>query len=158
MSIAVSAVIVPSRRLRALLAAFGAALFATAVTVGLCLPERFASGAIVAFAPLCAALALGYSWLVLPAVATARRIDISGVGQLRLTVQQDMQCEGEAVALLPGATIWPCCMLLRLRLESGAVRALVLLPDSVGPGQYRTLAVALRALGNTTALQHRSRQ
>jgi len=37
-------------------------------------------------------------------------------------------------------------MLLRLRFEDGAVRPLLLLPDSVGPGQYRALAVAVRAV------------
>lgn len=151
MSIAVSAVIAPSRRLRWLLAAFSAALCAAAVAVGWLLPGRFAFGAAVACAPLFAALLLGYSCTVLPAAATARRIDISGVGQLRVTVQQDMSENGAAVLLLPGATVWPCCMLLRLRFEDGAVRPLLLLPDSVGPGQYRALAVAVRAVAGGAA-------
>lgn len=152
MSIAVSAVIVPSRRLRWLLAAFSAALCAAAVAVGWLLPARFAFGAVVASAPLFAALLVGYSCAVLPAAATARRIDISGVGQLRVTVQQDMSGNGAAVLLLPGATVWPCCMLLRLRFDNGPVRPLLLLPDSVGPGQYRALAVAVRALASGAAL------
>ncbi|MDN4038506.1 protein YgfX [Massilia sp. YIM B02443] len=146
MSIAVSAVVNPSRRLRWLLAAFGAALCAVAVAVGLLLPERFAGGALVALAPLFAALLLGHSCMFLPAAATAHRIDISGVGQLRVTVQQDMSGNGAAALLLPGATVWPCCMVLRLRVDTGAVRTLVLLPDSVGCGQYRALAVAVRSL------------
>lgn len=150
MSIAVSAVIAPSCRLRWLLAAFSAALCAAAVAVGL-LPARFAFGAAVTCAPLFAALSLGYSCTVLPAAATARRIDISGVGQLRVTVQQDMSENGAAVLLLPGATVWPCCMLLRLRFEDGAVRPLLLLPDSVSAGDYRALAVALRALAGAAA-------
>ena len=151
MSIAVSAVVKPSRRLRWILAAFGAALCAAAVAVGLLLPERFAGGAIVALPPLFAALLLGHSCMFLPAAATVRRIDISGVGQLRVTVQQDMSGTGAAALLLPGATVWPRCMVLRLRLEHGAVRTLVLLPDSVGRGQYRALAVAVRALAGGAA-------
>ena len=151
MSIAVSAVVHPSRRLRGLLAAFCAALCASALAVGLLLPERFAGGAIVALAPLFAALLLGHSCTFLPAAATVRRIDISGVGQLRVTVQQDMSGNGAAAELLPGATVWPGCMVLRLRVESGAVRTLLLLPDSVGRGQYRALAVAVRALAGGAA-------
>jgi toxin CptA len=151
MSIAVSAVVHPSRRLRGLLAAFCAALCAAALAVGLLLPERFAGGAIVALAPLFAALLLGHSCTFLPAAATARRIDISGVGQLRVTVQQDMSGNGAAAELLPGATVWPGCMVLRLRVESGAVRTLLLLPDSVGRGQYRALAVAVRTLASGAA-------
>ena len=151
MSIAVSAVVHPSRRLRGLLAAFCAALCASALAVGLLLPERFAGGVIVALAPLFAALLLGHSCTFLPAAATVRRIDISGVGQLRVTVQQDMSGNGAAAELLPGATVWPGCMVLRLRVESGAVRTLLLLPDSVGRGQYRALAVAVRALAGGAA-------
>lgn len=151
MSIAVSAVIVPSRRLRRLLIAFCIVLCAVAVAVGSLLPARFAFAPLVALAPLFAALALGHACLFWHATATARRIDISGVGQLRVTVQQDMSGAGMPAALLPGATVWPCCMLLRLRLEDGAVLPLVLLPDSVGAGHYRALAVAVRALASGAA-------
>jgi hypothetical protein len=151
MSIAVSAVMVPSRRLRRLLAAFCVVLVAAAVAVGWLLPERFAFAQLVAFAPLFAALALGRAGRFLGTASTARRIDISGVGQLRVTVQQDMSGAGMPAALLPGATVWPCCMLLRMRLDDGAVLPLVLLPDSVGAGQYRALAVAVRALASGAA-------
>jgi len=146
MSIAVCAVIVPSRRLRWLLAAFCAVLCAAALAVGLLLPGRFAFGAAVACAPLSGALLLAHACMFLGTAATVRRIDISGVGQLRVTVQQDMAGNGVAAMLLPGATVWPCCILLRLRLETGAVLKLVLLPDALGAGQYRALAVAIRAI------------
>lgn len=176
MSLAVSAVIAPSRRLRCLLAAFCASLCAASCAVGLVAPERFAAGGAVACALLLAAFASGRAALraarpapapsarrasarcpaaflvlsraIFPTIATARRIDISGVGQIRLTVQQDLEDAGMPATLLPGAAVWPCCMLLRLRTEDGVVRPLVLLPDSVPPGQYRALAVAVRALGN----------
>lgn len=158
MSLAVSAVIAPSRRLRCLLAAFCASLCAAALAVGLLLPERFAFGGAVACAPLFAALCL--LRLFLAPVATVRRIDISGVGQLRLTVQQQLgegaaaagiPAPGSPMTLLPGATVWPCCILLRLRTEDGATWPLVLLPDMAAAGQYRALAVAMRALANGSA-------
>jgi toxin CptA len=152
--------------------------------VGLLLPERFAFGGAVACAPLLAALSLAgllfpavagwprrlwrvegarrltHSTPILHAIATVRRIDISGVGQIRLTVQQELGKGGAAagklepgspMTLLPGATVWPCCILLRLRTEDGATWPLVLLPDAVGAGQYRALAVAVRVLANGAA-------
>lgn len=184
MSLAVSAVIAPSRRLRCLLAAFCASLCAAALAVGLLLPERFAFGGAVACAPLLAALSLArlffpslagipgrrcgiggarhltHSTAILHSIATVRRIDISGVGQLRLTVQQELgkggpatviSAPGSPMTLLPGATVWSCCILLRLRADDGATWPLVLLPDAVGAGQYRALAVAVRALANGAA-------
>lgn len=184
MSLAVSAIIAPSRRLRCLLACFCASLCAASLAVGLLLPERFAFGGAVACVPLLAALsllplfcprlagwprrprgpdrALGVtdSRALLHSIATVRRIDISGVGQLRLTVQQELG-EGESAAamlvpgspmtLLPGATVWPCCILLRLRADDGAAWPLVLLPDAVAAGQYRALAVAVRGLATGSA-------
>jgi len=154
----VSVIIAPSRRLRCLLAAFCASLCAAALAVGLLLPERFAFGGAVACVPLLAALSLLRP--LLHAMATVRRIDISGVGQLGLTVQQEWGVRGAAAAfaapsspmtLLPGATVWPCCILLRLRAGDGAIRPLVLLPDAMPPGQYRAVAVAVRRLANGAA-------
>lgn len=77
--------------------------------------------------------------------ANLRRIDISGLGQCRLTVQQEGapdELDG-VVRLLPGSTLWPGLLLLRL---DGGGGALALWPDSVGAGQFRRLAVALRDL------------
>ena len=151
MPIAVTAVVLASRRLRLLLAAFSAALLAGFAAVSLLLPGRFAVPAL-GLVLLAAGLAVGRACLghTAPARAASRRIDISGVGTLRLTVQQNggpPARNGEPLSLLPGTTVWPCCMLLRLRAQSGAVERLVLLPDSVAPETYRALAVALRAQG-----------
>lgn len=54
--------------------------------------------------------------------------------------------EGVAVTLLPGATVWPVCMLLRLRTAAGKTIVLAVLPDSVSPGDFRALSVAVRSL------------
>lgn len=153
MSFAVSAVIAPSRRLRWLVVAFCALLFATAAVVGLVLPARFAGGGLLAAFPLSAALSLARplrfwasSRANLPRIRTSCRIDVSGLGQIRLTVQQSMQAGSAHATLLPGATVWPACIVLRLRTDDGAIHPLVLLPDAMGAGQYRALAVAVRAL------------
>ena len=148
MSIAVSAVIVPSRRLRWLLALFCAALCGAAVAMVFPHPERFAWDGASACAPLLAAVGVARAARAFAAAATARRIDISGVGQLRLTVQQGMEGAATTLTLLPGATVWPGCMLLRLRGEDGLVRPLLLMPDSVSAGEYRALAVAVRTLAS----------
>ena len=147
MSIAVTAVVAPSRRLRVLLAAFCASLLAASFAVGFVLPASFVRGAWLPL--LLAGLAVGCAWRC--GKPLVRQIDLSGVGSLRLTVQRNVRSPSStsvSVRLLPGATIWPCCMLLRLRADdSGAVWRLVLLPDSVAPGAWRALAVGLRAAG-----------
>jgi toxin CptA len=144
MSIAVSAVIVPSRLLRCALLCHGAANLAVAVALGagfvrpFCLPLAGAGGCALAGVLILCSLA--------PA-RKVRRIDISGLGQLRLTVQQDIGAHGAQAAplrLLPDSTLWPGLMLLRLRGADGAVHHLALLPDSVEAGQFRRLSVAIR--------------
>lgn len=179
MNCAVSVIVRPSRCLYWLCATFGGALIATALVVAFGTPERFALGGLVAVAPLAGAAALGCplvrthrrrqafpqaaSHALLPKFGTIHRLDISGLGQLRLTVQQEMRAagatgaphvagssgptsDGVAVTLLPGATVWPNCILLGLRTAAGKTVALVILPDSVSPGDFRALSVAVRAL------------
>ena len=179
MNCAVSVIVRPSRCLYWLCAALGGALIATALVIGLGTPERFALGGLVALVPLAGAVALGWplvrtrhrpqacsqadSHALLPKFGTAHRLDISGLGQLRLTVQQEMRAagaagaphvagssgptsEGVAVTLLPGATVWPACILLRLRTAAGKTVALVVLRDSLSSGDFRALSVAVRSL------------
>jgi toxin CptA len=153
MSIAVSAVVGPSRRLRALVAAYGLANVAAAFAVGFLLPGRFALAPLSTIVFLAAAACLLHGC---SALTKTRRIDISGVGGLRLTVQQNMGADaanaelapaGKAVGLLAGSTRWPQLMLLRLQNEEGAVTLLPILRDSVAPGVFRALAVAVGAAG-----------
>jgi hypothetical protein len=68
------------------------------------------------------------------------RIDISGVGEIRLTVYRK-QCRA---SLLDGCTAWPGALLLHLELEDGRRLWLVLLPDCVGGGDWRRLQAAIR--------------
>ena len=147
MSIAVSATVVPSRRLRALLALFGVAQLGAAGVVGFFLCNSFSLASLAAFLFLVAAACLLHSCKI---ATKTRRIDISGLGQVRLTVQQGKRTNDAAsvpVGLVPGSTVWPQLMLLLLRTDSGALTVLPVLRDSVTPDQFRALAVAIRAAG-----------
>jgi hypothetical protein len=144
-SIALTAVVHPSRLLRAGLLAF--ALAAAAAALMLLLPDaafHFPHWMAV-FCMLACALALHAR----ARHAKAHQIDISGLGQIRLTVQQNVDRTPVAVPvqLLPASTLWPQLLLLLLRDGAGRVSAVVVLPDSVAPGTFRALAVACRALG-----------
>ncbi len=143
-SIALTAVIVPSRTLRAALLVF-ALCAAAACTAVLWSGAAFHHPYGVA---ACCALACALALHACVRPAKAHHIDISGLGQIRLTVQQsvDRITPAEVVQLLPTSTLWPRLLLLRLRDGSGKVTALVVLPDSVAPGVLRTLSVACRAI------------
>jgi toxin CptA len=141
MSIAVSAVVRPSVCLRLLSAglavcalAAGVALAGGGYRLGL-----LGAGASVLGGLLC---------LVFPGQATKpQQIDISGVGQIRLTVYLGMAGgSARTVGLVPGSTLWPGLLLLRLRGEDGAVLALPLWPGNVAGAAFRPLAVACRLI------------
>ena len=93
------------------------------------------------------------------------RIDISGGGGIRLTVYQQLEVArhaapagpagdaGHAARLLPGSTLWPWLLILRLRCQDGEgqqapgrVHWLVVLPDSAAADVRRRLALAVRAI------------
>jgi toxin CptA len=134
MSIAVSVIVRPSRGLRI-------------AHAGLCCCVMASAAACPGvLAPLLCLLAGALAWLGGRLPAIARQLDISGVGQMRLAVYQD---NGSAQHLLDGSTLWPRLLLLRLGDETGAVRVLAVLPDSVAPPQWRALAVACRAAART---------
>jgi len=142
---ALSIVIAPSCRLRWLLAAMGAVLAAAAAGVAMAAPGRYRAVILAVAMLLAASLSLLHAAL---RRATQQRIDLSGPGQLHLTVQQGVRPDSQAsrpVHLLPGSTVWPRMMVLRLGLDNGRCRTLVVLPDSVSPDGFRALAVALGA-------------
>jgi toxin CptA len=142
MSIAVSAVTHPSRLLRASLAACAAAHLGASLALAAGALGQPAGRGLLALACAWCALLLARQALQGQKV---RRIDISGLGEIRLTVQQEASGVGP-LALCPGSTLWPQLLLLRLRRQGGGgkARVLLLLPDSVAPGAFRALAVALR--------------
>ncbi len=145
MSIVASAVIRPSRTLRAALASYGATCALAALA--LAHSARFHGAPLLALA--CGAVALCL-WCSALETGNARRIDISGPGEIRLSVQQSLGAattSGEALQLLPGSTLWPSLLILLLReATSGAVTVVVILPDSVAAGQFRTIAVSVTSI------------
>lgn len=146
MSIAVSAVIKPSRLLRVLLFAYAASCGGVAVVLAFVQPERFHFPLLIAFSCVLSALVAGHAAVL---AQTTRRIDISGLGEIRLLVQHSMGSAQPnlAMQLLPGSTVWPSLLLLLLRDgERGALIVVTILPDSVPAEQFRKIAVALRAI------------
>lgn len=135
----------PSRLLRLALCAHGAACAGAAAAM-LRSPERWHGAAWLA--ALCL-LAAAVAARAAARAGTTRRIDISGLGQLRVTVQQSMgeTAPRELMLLQPGSTVWPHALLLLLRdAGNGRPSVLTILPDSLPPEQFRKLGVSLRAI------------
>ena len=155
MSIALSVLLMPSRRLRALRHAYAAAFAAAGAAIAAGLLGCYAQPWWPAFACWAGAAAA----LFPGAASIPRGLDVSGVGELRVTVQLfhgtargaapagRAGAAGEGVWLLqPGSTLWPAALLLRLLDGRGAVVALAVLPDSVARGEFRAVAVAFAAI------------
>jgi toxin CptA len=147
MCIAVSAVIRPSRLWRATLVSYALANLGAGLFLACSPPAAFLLPQLLA---ACCLLAGCASAGALAASGKTRRIDISGLGQIRLTVQRnggetDAHCM--LVQLMPGSTVWPQWMMLLLRHDAGGAVTVLVLPDSVAPAQFRALAVAVRSLG-----------
>jgi len=151
MSIAVSTVIKPSRLLRVALAVFAAASAGAAMALLSGQFGRFHVPYLLAGACLTGSLV---AWRAGAALTTTRRIDISGLGEIRLTVQHSIgttpglaPAAPELMRLVPGSTLWPGLLLLTLQGEEhGARTVLTILPDSVRPDQFRRIAVSINAI------------
>jgi len=173
MSIAVSAIVRPSRTARRLLLLWSFAhLAAASAVVAVPLQVRFGAGPWLAAMFACAGLLLAWAAGRPP---KTHRIDISGTGELRVTVQQGVRpprqsrCSADwadddasvplsaPLALLPGSTLSPVLMLLRLGPAHGQpnapVRVLAIWRDSVDDAAWRALAVALGVIGRPRAPQ-----
>jgi len=155
MSIAVSAVIRPSRQLRWLHAL-------------LCVLVLAAAGAFRQPVPQCVMVGAVFASACRRRGVNGVRLDISGVGGIRLAVYQsnarnaacneverasahardgpEPTAAGREVRLMPGSTLWPALLLLRLRSADGTVFWLPVLPDTVAPDVLRRVALAMRAI------------
>lgn len=163
MSIAVSTVVMPSRRLALLMAGFcvGVAAIAWQLVFGA-----------VSDMPLALRVTLTVAFTVLPGWASYRaicpgkslRIDISEHGQIR--VAEDKACivragrsgcrqaaqagqaspfqqlEGTVVTLLPDSTIWPNLLLLRLHARGHGTKNVLILRDCMSAEHFRAVSVA----------------
>lgn len=154
MSIAVSAIVHPSRLLLTLIGAMS--------LIAACVGIAIALGAICEL-PLMLRLTTAMFSIFLAVfgfyhgirVRKNIHIDISGVGQIRLTEDvgqrpcrdtnwPHVEENGELVRMMKNSTIWPNLLLLRLHTQSGRVKIVPVLPDSVSKDVFRALAVACR--------------
>ena len=146
MSIAVSAIVRPSVCLRLL----SAGMAACALAAGAALAAGSGGAFLAPLAGAGASALAGLVCLLFPCQnRNPRRIDISGVGQIRAAVYLDVHGADAGAAgasLLAGSTLWPDLLLLRLRHGDGGVLVLVLWRGNVSAGAFRPLAVACRAI------------
>lgn len=158
MSIAVSAVVLPSRFLLAAVGVMciGIALCAGLIGAGhigaLSKPIRL----LIAGSCIFAAFS-GFYW-------TARtrktfRIDISDIGQIRLEEYTGSgkfsslaeRAKSNMVNLMPDSTIWTHLLLLRLRGEDDQIKVLPILRDCVDDDDFRRLSIACRWIAVQTS-------
>jgi toxin CptA len=135
--------------LRAGLLLFALAQLCAAILVGMVLPDRVAGAPFCIAFFLLAALSLLHRWA---GATKTHRIDVSGTGTIRLTVQQEMEAgppasDGFVVTLLPDTLVWPQLMLLHLADAGGARHIVPVLRDSLAPSEFRALRVAIGTLG-----------
>ncbi|WP_426193381.1 protein YgfX [Massilia sp. DWR3-1-1] len=155
MSIAVSVPLVPSRLLRRLMRGFAGLCLAMALACAL----GWAGPAWLPAVSAVLCLLAGFAVLRASAVhsrarPTARTLDVVGPGGLVLTVQQGMgRTDRLQVRLLGESTLWPGLLVLRLAGAHGPLPALLLCADSVPPGQFRRLSMALRAVAARPAAE-----
>ncbi|MBA5687194.1 hypothetical protein [Rugamonas apoptosis] len=144
MSIAVSALVRPSFAVRLLRALVCAGVMLSALVC----PGR-------AWGVVCVAAGMaGLPWR--GGNPKPRRIDISPVGQIRLTVYQQTGYGALTPApfadppaplmLLAGSTLWPGLLLLRLGRTGQPVREVLVLPGCVAGPLFRPLVLACRAV------------
>lgn len=150
-SIAVSAVVQPSRILSFALAS----MCAGAVLIGLATVMGSYGGAPAVVRWIAGALCIGAGLMAarrMLAPGIARRIDIFGSGQIRVSEHGSSCSAGggpghaENAAclwqLLPTSTLWSSLMILNLRSEHGARVELLILPDTMSQTSFRALSVA----------------
>ena len=165
MSIALSAIVRPSRTARRLLAAWALAQCCAAATV-LATPARFAAPAWLAGVLGSAGLALGCAAARSP---KTHRIDVSGTGELRVTVQQSVHparlrataAVGPAAVpsvLLPGSVVCPGLIVLRLGAGHDGPRVVSIWRDGVDGDTWRALTVALGVVGKAAGPDGRQRR
>lgn len=154
MSIAVVAVIQPSKTLLYLSCAMCVGVLGIAIIVGFGMIGDLGHSSQIGIAGSCFLMA----FFVLYRAIWRRsvfHVAISGAGQIRVaecksstngrknSVHQPVIAEA-AATLMAGSTIWSSFILLRLRLESGALVTILVLPDSLPAETFRALAVACR--------------
>jgi toxin CptA len=157
MSIAVSAVLKPSRLLLVLVTGFCVGVNA----IGWALSFGQLVSSVGFWQLLSGGVCIATSIIAFCYNLRSRKtlgIDISGIGQIRLieytvldkTTKDEqspagLRCkEQQLVRLREGSTLWPMLLILFIEFENGRKEVLRILPDSVPPDTFRALAVACR--------------
>lgn len=154
MSIAVLAVVKPSRMLLALSCAMCVGTLGVAIIIGFGMIGDLPYSSRILIAGAC--IFVGFSVLYQEARRGSEfHVHITGVGQIRFaewkSVKSGNKTRGRYLAtaetgarLMAGSTIWPSLLLLRLRLDNEAVITVSVLPDCLPVETFRSLAVACR--------------
>lgn len=164
MSIAVSAMIHPSRLMTRALILFGTVLCVVAVLLWLRLSGKLPDLARAVLTLVCASAACAVFFIALLSKKTCR-LDITGNGQIRLSeyrptasasnsdLYEEIDGSSEVVQLLRDSTLWPTLLVLRLQSQSGRVTIVPVFPDSTERHAFRAVCVACRwiAAQNTRA-------
>lgn len=155
MSIAVSAVVRPSRLLFGMACVMCCAVVAAAGLVAAGSVGDLAPSARYGTAAACLAGAI-FGFCRSVKGRKAFHIDISGNGQIRLTEDYALagfsretdrssgKSAAKEVRLMADSTIWPGLLLLRLRAEDRRVTTVPILPDCLTPDGFKALSVACR--------------
>jgi hypothetical protein len=161
MSIAVSAVVKPSRLLHAMVWGMCLCVVFSGAMLGASQAGYLAPWVRIFIGCACALIAAVHFFQF-----TYRRkaysVDISGLGQIRLTEIRKpskilQENDSTVVCLGRGSTLWPNMLLLRLKSESQRVTVVPIFRDSVSAGDFRKISVACRwiALHKTSTLDWR---
>lgn len=153
MSIAVSAIIRPSRILGAMMLLMASLASAVGILIGLGIIGELASPIRYAAASIPILAFFGFYHGIRSRKPI--QLDISGIGQIRIsTWSGEPPCrdakrthvgdDDEDVRLLPDSTLWPRMLLLRLEDANGRLTTLPVLPDSVSREAFRALSVACK--------------
>lgn len=147
MSIALSTVVHPSKRLQVALYAFCGVIVIVAglTTLGAASNFLFSARLMIVAISL---MGVTFAVILFQRQQKTWRIHISPEGIIRLCQESEgfgQPAEPETVfRLMPGSTLWPSLLLLNLESEGGQTLVLRILPDSVSPQEFRALSVALR--------------
>lgn len=153
MSIAVSAIIRPSRLMQVVVILFGAVLLATAMLLWLRLTCKIPDSVLGVLILVCVGEGCAV-FFIASARKKSYRLDISGNGQIRLSEYRpttaassterraDIDGSGEVVQLLRDSTLWPMLLLLRLQSHTGRVTIVPVFPDSTERRAFRAVCVA----------------
>ncbi|CAN5439676.1 hypothetical protein BH11PSE11_BH11PSE11_23230 [soil metagenome] len=163
MSIAVSAVIRPSRTLLIMVGGMCLCIFFSAALIATGRIGNLAAQDGIMLASVLAVITLSGLTKFLR-LRKMVRLDISGAGQIRLSDSRLQGNSGTAendslwnpaqeVYLAGNSTLWPHILLLSLRSQDGKTSVLPIMRDSVASGEFRMLSVACRwiAAHNTSA-------